>query len=870
MPLQPGTRLGLYEIAASIGAGGMGEVYRARDLRLHRDVAIKVLPELFAADPDRLARFEREAQTLAALNHPHIAQIYGVVESPAALVMELVEGEDLSQRIARGAIPIAEALTIARQVAAALDAAHDRGIIHRDLKPANVKLTTDGTVKVLDFGLAKAIAPQAAPDSAAARNSPTIAVHGTQIGVIVGTAAYMAPEQATGKPVDKRADIWAFGALLFEMLAGRGAFTGDSTTEILGAIVHKEPDWPLIPDGTPSRVRDLLRRCLEKDPKRRLRDIGDAAYELSADAVPPAVTPVRTRGARWSSVAVAAVVALVAAAVTWLAMRAPAAVPAAPRRFAVSGLAPMMFDAAQALALSPDGSALAFRGLGADGVERIYLRDFHSLELRPLAGTDGGRLPFFSPDGKWIAFFTVSALKKVAVEGGPAQTIAPAPGPSGGTWMDDGSIIFTGDPVKGVQRVLASGGTPETLLAPRDGALNAYSAPWGLPGSQALLLLQKRGASFDVAVLSLRDRRVSVLARDAFSPAWAPTGHVLFHQGDSILALSFDPATLTGRGTPFPVAQAVGNRISYQSRLFAVANDGTLAYVPAASAGEAGWAMMLVGRDGRETVAARLDRQSDTPRFSPDGTRVAFRTPAPNCDIWVRDLARGTTTRLTREGDNHGVVWSADGTRVLTGRAVATGTEVVALPADGSGTPEIVATLPGAFGAMPTSLSLTGEVIVQDRFGRETGSDIATIVVKDSERRTLLDSPSDEGGGVISPDDRWLAYVSDESGRNEVYLRPYAGAGPRTLVSISGAVEPVWSRTGNELFFRSGRDLLTVPVSAERGAAAQPRVLFTGDYPVGPQVANYDVAPDGRLMMMRGRQWAEGQVVIVLNWFGRR
>jgi serine/threonine-protein kinase len=477
-------------------------------------------------------------------------------------------------------------------------------------------------------------------------------------------------------------------------------------------------------------------------------------------------------------------------------------------------------------------------------------------------------MPFFSTDGEWIAFFAGSVLKKVAVAGGPAQTIASASGPSGGTWMDDGSIVFVGDPVQGVQRVPASGGTPETVLAGPIGSLDMFATPWGLPGSQAVLLLQKNGATFDAAVLSFKDKQVRVLAQDAYSPAWVPTGHLLFHQGDAILAMAFDPQTLTSTGGAFPVAQGIGNRISYQSRLFSVAADGTLVYVPAAPPGEGGWSMVLVDREGKETIAARLDRQADTPRFSPDGTRVAFRTPAPNCDIWVRDLARGTTTRLTREGDNHGVVWRPDGARVLTARVSSTGTEILALPADGAGAPEIVASVPGAAAMMPTSWSPTRALIVQDRFRQETGTDIVAIPASGGERQPLLNSPFDEGGGVISPDGELIAYVSDESGRNEIYVQPYAGQGQRMLVSINGGIEPVWSSAGDELFFRNGRDVLGVTMKPAAGRAAmQPRVLFSGDYPVGPQVANYDVSPDGRkLLMMRGRQWPEGQIVVVLNW----
>jgi Tol biopolymer transport system component len=876
MNLSPGTRLGPYEITAAIGAGGMGEVYRARDTKLHRDVAIKVLPELFASDPDRLARFEREAQSLAALNHPNIAQVFGVIEDPPALAMELVEGEDLSQRIARGAIPLDEALPIARQIADALEAAHERGIVHRDLKPANIKVRDDGTVKVLDFGLAKAmdssLGGQGFSPDEGGRNSPTFTSPAmTGMGVILGTAAYMSPEQAKGKPVDKRADIWAFGAVLYEMLTGRTAFPGDTMTEVLGAVVLKEPDWTLLPAATPFRVRELLRRCLEKDPKRRLRDIGDVAYELNAADGGSGPQPIASKHRAWIVAGISLLIGAALASAVAMAWRSFATEDSpAPRRFAVSGLSPLLFDPFQSLTLRPDGGALAFRGRGADGVERIYLRDFTSLELRALGGTEGGRMPFFSPDGGWIGFFAGNSLKKVALAGGPAQTIAAAAAPAGGTWMDDGTIVFVADPTTGLQRVPSSGGNVETLLKGDDAMRQSWASPWALPGSKAVLMLKREGTRFDVAVLDLAGQQVRTVAKDAYSPVWAATGHLLFHQGDAILATAFDPGTLSASGSTFALAQGVGNRVSYQTRLFDVARDGTLVYVPAAPAGEAGWSMVLVDREGKETVAAALDRQADTPRFSPDGTRVAFRTPAPNCDIWVRELARGTTIRLSKEGDNHGVVWRPDGTRVISARLASEGTEIVALPSDGAGAAEVIARLRGAVDRLPTSWSGPGAaILLQDRFSPQTGTDVTTIPTTGGEQKPLLNGASDESGAMVSPDGRLIAYVSDESGRNEIYVRPYSGEGQRILVSTGGGIEPVWSRTGEELFFRNGRDVLAVGMKAAPDTAPlTPRVMFSGDYPVGPQVANYDVSPDGkRFLMMRGRQWPEGQVVVVLNSF---
>ena len=867
MALTAGTRLGPYEIAGPIGAGGMGEVYRARDTRLNRDVAIKVLPAVFGSDPERLARFEREAQVLASLNHTHIAQIYGIEAQGTAhaLVMELVEGEDLAQRIARGPVPLDDAISIAKQLIDALEAAHERGIIHRDLKPANIKVRDDGTVKVLDFGLAKALDPVGG-SGAQLMNSPTLTSPATQMGVILGTASYMSPEQAKGKAVDARADIWAFGIVLFEMLAGRAPFSGESTTEVLGAVVLTEVDWSLLPPATPGRVRELLRRCLAKDPRQRLRDIGDARFELTP-AGETAAPPAARRPGWWRAAAMFALGAVLAGGTTWLIARERTASPPRTKHFAVTALTPLTFDPYQALALAPDGSALVFRGRGADGVDRIFIRNFETQELRPIDGTSGGRLPFFSADGLWIGFFAGGELKKVAVGGGSPQTIASARNPMGGTWMDDGSIVFIGDLTVGVQRVSSSGGAPETVL-PISATVNSVASPWALPGSQAVLLLMRGNqARHDVVALSLKDRKIHPVATDAYSPVWVPTGHVIFHQGESLVAVPLDRNTLEVTGAAFPVASGVGTRLSYQTRLFAVSGDGTLVYSPKSTAEDAGWALMSVNRNGQRTRITALDRPSDSPRLSPDGTRVAFRTPAPNCDVWVHDLQRGTTMRITKEGDNHGIVWRPDGERILVARVASRGTEILSLAADGTGDAESVATFSFESGAVPTSLA--GNVLlVQDRFTQSSGMDIASIPVMGGKPVPVVNSAFDEAGAVLSPDAKLIAYVSNESGRNEVYLRSFAGQGQRVQVSTAGGTEPAWSPKGDELFFRNGRDLIAVSTAGGKPARAQ--VLFSSDeaFGFGALVANYDVARDGKsFLTMTGRQWKDAEVAVVLNWF---
>jgi serine/threonine-protein kinase len=866
MGLATGSRIGPYEILTAIGAGGMGEVYRARDAKLNRDVAIKVLPDIFASDPERLARFEREAQVLASLNHPHIAHVYGVEESPSggrALVMELVEGEDLAQRISRGALSVEDALGTAKQLVDALEAAHERGVIHRDLKPSNIKVRDDGTVKILDFGLAKALDPGALSHPSL-MNSPTLTSPATMAGTILGTAAYMSPEQAKGKPVDKRADIWAFGVVLYEMLTGRHPFPGETTTEMLGAVVLKDVDWSLLPAATPPRVAGLLPRCLEKDPRQRLRDIGDARFDLNASsAAPAAVRRPRPRAAVLIAVAIAA--AALAATITWLATRsAPAALTA--RRFALTGLKPLVYDAFQSLSLAPDGSVLAFRGRGADGIDRVFVRSLDGEETRPLAGTDGARLPFFSPDGQWVGFFAAGNLKKVPVGGGSAQIIAPARNATGATWMDDGSIVFVGDTSVGVQRVSSAGGNPETVL-PIGGDVNTPSSPWALPGSRHILLLVRRGARFDLAMASLADRTVRVLAEDAFSPVWISSGHVLFSQETAIMAIPVDARSQQATGVAFPVMQGMGTRISYQSRLFAVADDGTLVYSPQEPAGQGGWSIASVDRKGQETRLAVLERQADSPRLSPDGSRIAFRTPASNCDVWVHDLKRGTTMRVTREGDNHGVVWNPDGTRIVVSRPQPSGTEILSLSADGSGDIQKLATFPPDSGAVPTSMA-GGVVLVQNRFNTQ-GMDIVAIPAAGGAATPLLASPFDESSASLSRDGRLVAFVSNESGRNEVYVRPFSGQGGRISISTAGGTEPMWSPSGDELFYRSGHDMMSVTFA--KGSPSRPQQLFSRENALGALgglVTNYDAAGGGRTFVtLTGRQWKAEELAVVVNWF---
>ena len=861
MPLSTGTRLGPYEIVAAIGAGGMGEVYRARDTRLDREVAIKIVPELFATDHERLVRFEREAKTLASLNHSNIAQIHGIegADIVRALVMEFVDGEDLAQRIARGPIPIEEALPIARQIADALDAAHERGIIHRDLKPANVKVREDGTVKVLDFGLSKAMDP--ARPAADPSQSPTFTSPATQLGVILGTAAYMAPEQAKGKAVDKRADIWAFGVVLFEMLAGRSPFQGETITDVLAHIVSRDPDWSLLPADTPPGVRQLLKRCLERDPRQRLRDIGDARFDaVEAAAIPPPA-PRRSVAASVFGIALAALaVGLVAG---WFAGRPGSPPPEPVRRFGLSGLS-LVEDAWQTIAVSPDARHVAYRGFGPDGVDRLYVRALDAIEPRAVPGSDGGRLPFFSPDGTQMAFFAAGHLRRTPLATGSSQLVAPLRGvPFGGTWMDDGSIVFV-DSSQGLQRVPPGGGPPETLRRMEDGDI---VTPWALPGSRAVLLGVRAGSEARVGVFTLADRSLRIIAHDGWAPAWSPATGVLFSQGESIVRLPFDANRLQATGPPEPTPIRLRTRFSVQTRAFGVAADGTLAYLPALSAGSGLWSLAWVDRNGRESSIADVGVTFDGPRLSPDGKRVVFRKPAPNCDLWSYDLARGALTRVTLEGDNHGPVW-LDDRRIAFVRIGSPSRLWVADASGGSVQPlgdESRLAFLERRGAFLTSWSRrTDEFLV--RSATDT-----FVVGPRSEPAMVGRAAFDDSHAVFSPDGKHVAYVSDESGRLEVYVQPHGTPGPRQQVSAEGGTEPVWARDGSELFFRHGNRFMVVDVRRSPALAlGPPRVLFTADYVSSTVSANYDVSTDGsRFVVVKGAPTlSHDEIVVMLGGFG--
>jgi hypothetical protein len=715
LALIPGTRLGPYEIVSALGAGGMGEVYRARDTKLNRDVALKVISDTFALDPDRLARFRREAQVLASLNHPHIAAIHGFEDSgdTHALVLELVEGETLADQIARGAIPLDEALPIARQIAEALEAAHDQGIIHRDLKPANIKITPDGNVKVLDFGLAK-LTEGGGPGRAGELHltqSPTITnpAQMTGVGVILGTAAYMAPEQAKGQAADKRADVWAFGAVVFEMLTGQRLFTGETISDTLASVLKNEPNWGTLPEATPTAVRRLLRRCLEKDRKRRLDSAADAGLEIEEALTAPSATdraagqPGAALRSAWARALPWAVVGALAAGlvvvlVLWAPWRAAAPPHVTRTAIATSGPAVLTINGFNGdLALSPDGTHVVY--VGNNGTQ-LFVRALDALE--PVAIATGGAVqgPFVSPDGQGVGFFDGTTLRKVAITGGPPITLTSVNGlPTGATWALDDTIIFaTTSVATGLQRVSAAGGTPEVLTRP-DHAHGEGSHLWPeiLPGGRALLFtITSQTGGLETAQVAVRDLRTGtqkVLLRGGSHGHYVASGHLVYVAAGTLRAIPFDLARLVTQGTAVPVLPRLATT-SFGAGDFAVAADGTLVYVDApGSLAPNARTLVWVDRMGKEESVAAPPRAYQHPRLSPDGTRVALSSIDQENDLWIWDLGRATLTRMTFDaGLDQFPVWTPDGRRIVFSSARSGQLNLWWQAADGTGAAERLTT----------------------------------------------------------------------------------------------------------------------------------------------------------------------------------
>jgi len=924
--LTAGTKIGPYEILSALGAGGMGEVYRARDTKLNRDVAIKVLLPAVANDPDRLARFSREAQVLASLNHPNIAHIYGVEEANGvtALVMELVEGEDLSQRIARGAIPIDEALPIARQIAEALEAAHDHGIIHRDLKPANVKVRDDGTVKVLDFGLAKAIDQGSGvgdQGSGGAANSPTLSIHATQAGIILGTAAYMSPEQAKGKTVDRRADIWAFGVVLFEMLTGTRAFAGDDISDTLVSVLRDDPDWSALPPDTPPGVVQALRVCLRKDPKQRVRDISavrlsmegafDTSAVLAASASPAHRAPARTRTRLMTALSIWLAAAL-ASGVTWTLMRSTPA-PVHPVRFTVAAPPDLVLATPSPdrdIAISPDGTRVVYQ-TGQGGYNQsseLQVRALDQLESVPLLrGLTDARAPFISPDGQWVGFFGRASqrmldyeLKKVSITGGIPISISRIEGfMMGASWGADDAIVFaTGDFSTGLLRVSASGGDPTVLTRPdaAQGELD-HVRPFVMPGGRAVLFtIIPKGAvaassrsgiagnreSDNIGVLDLTSGVAKTLIRggsqaeyfDAPGPAGA--GYLVYSAAGTLRAVRFDPGRLEILSEPVPVVDQVLVK-SNGTANFSVSRNGAVVYVGGGEAVTPVRTLLWVDRQGREEALPAPPRTYAWPRLSPDGTQIALDVRDQESDVWLWDLRQATLRRFTFDPGFDGYpVWMPSGRRVIFMSARSRPQSLYAQQADGTGSVEPLLKGPQEISAY--SLTPDGRRMVL-REGPLRAYDLSVAHLDGTPRiEPLIHSASNESNGEISPDGHWLAYQSNESGQEEIYVRPFPNVdGGRWQVS-SGGGQPAWARSGRELFYLDSKSQSMMAVAIQtspgfRSGTPQPMFDARPYYSLGVS-RSYDVSVDGKRFLMIKNAVASGErgaipatMTVVLNWF---
>ena len=838
----------------------MGEVYRATDTKLGREVALKVLPAEVAQDPERLARFRREAQLLAALNHPNVAAIHGLEEAGGQLflVLELVEGEDLGERLKRGPLPLDEAIGVAKQIAEALEGAHEKGIVHRDLKPANVKLTPDGKVKVLDFGLAKAWTGDGGgvTSSADLSQSPTLAQTGTAAGLILGTAAYMSPEQARGKAVDKRADIWAFGVVLFEMLTGRRLFEGETVSDLLAAVLKTAPDFAALPAGVPPRVRRLLGRCLRKDPKQRLHDIADARIELAEeeDVAPavPGITPPRRAVALvpWAVTTLA-----IAAAAAWALLGgrpAPATVPA----LKLAVLPPSGTVSSGPIDISPDGRRIAFTAAGTDGQARLYVRNLDDLEPKALPGTEGADAPFFSPDGRSVGFFAEKKLKRVDLAGGPARELADAPDHRGGSWGSQNLIVFAPEGGGRIFRVPASGGdaTPVTALDPGTQE-TSHRWPRFLPDGKRFLFMSRKPSPpgrLAVEVGSVEGGQRTRLVESSTGGVFA-RGRLYFVRETTLLAQAFDSRTLTVSGDPVPVAEGVWRNLNTDGlTAFSVAEDGTLAY---RGGGLLQGQLTWLDRQGRPLGTVGPPAILGSMDLSPDDRRVLAEIVDPVRDtsaLFVLDGATGMTTRVSfGTGNQVAGLYSPDGRQIAFSWDAQGPFDLYRREVGSAGEPTPL--LVSGVWKYPESWSPDGRFLSYTQ--SETGQprDIWVLpMTGEAKPFPVAQTPAEESGSAFSPDGRFLAYVSDESGRSEVFVRTFPASTRKWQVSTGGGTSPVWRRDGKELFYLTPDLTLSAVPTALGPGGLEPgtaRALFQSrglHLPSSPGGSPYAAAADGQ------------------------
>ncbi len=902
MALVPGTHLGPYEILSPLGAGGMGEVYRARDTRLDRTVAIKVLPAHLADSPERRQRFEREAKAISALNHPHICALYDIGRQGGVdfLVMEYVEGETLAARLEKGPLPLEHLLRHGVEISDALSKAHRQGVVHRDLKPANIMLTKSG-VKLLDFGLAKLQVgeglhgppgrehPEGAP---LPTDMPTASKPLTVEGALIGTLQYMAPEQLEGKDADARADIFALGAVLYEMATGKKAFEGKSQASVIAAILQKDPPpittlQPMIPQI--AGLERLVKMCLAKDPDDRWETAHDVELELkwileggsSVGAIHE--SPLQKNWVRALPWALAGLilVAIIAGIAVWNLKPTP---PRPVSRFVIT-LPPGDRLAGldqPTVALSPDGTHLAYVASRSGGVQQLFLRAMDSLEARPIPGTEGAVNPFFSPDGQWLGFFAGGKLKKVSLSGGAAQTLGDAATPRGASWGSQGMIAFAPTTAGALRQVSDAGGATQPLTRPEKGEVSHFW-PEFLSGGKAVVFAAGSSSAnwtnAQVAVQSVGTGERRDLIQGGTQPRYAPSGHLVYAQGGSLMAVPFDLERLAVTSTAVPVVESVLQSPSSGAAQYSFSATGSLVYV-SGGVQSAQRKLVWVSRSGSEQPLAAPARAYRGPRLSPDGRRVAVAIEEQETQVWVYDLTRETPTRLTFEGNaNFTSLWTPDGKRIAFQSNKEGSANLFWQLADGSGGLERLTT--SDYIHAPMSWSPDGQLLAFIEIAPTTGYDIWVLRLGDPstplgagrKAQVFLRTPFNESAPRFSPDGRWLAYISDESGRYEVYVQPYPGPAGKWLVSTEGGTEPVWNPNGRELFFRSGDKMMAVEITTQPAfSAGKPKVLFEGKYlPTPATFPNYDATADGiRFLMVKASEQeaaAPTQINVVLNWF---
>ncbi len=870
-----GKRLGPYEIISSIGGGGMGEVYRAKDTRLDRVVAVKVLPDHSADQPESRERFDREARSIAGLNHPHICVLYDVGHQDGIdyLVMEYLEGETLAQRLQKGSLPLPQVLRYAIEIADALDKAHRHGIIHRDLKPANIMLTKSGA-KLLDFGLAKPPVLKTAPFSELSTAKDQI----TAQGAILGTLQYMAPEQLEGKEVDGRTDIFSLGAVIYEMATGKRAFPGTSGASVISAIMSLDPP-PLssLQPMSPPALDRAVKRCLAKDPDKRWQTASDLREELQwiADAnlqpLAGAEQPSSRASRRWMAISVIALLIAAAIGSFWILKHASAPANATVARTAIAF--PPGVDLGslneRALTISPDGSQIAYVG-ARNGTQQIYLRPLGSLDATPLPGTEGATTPFFSPDGQWLGFFADGKLKKIPASGGSSVTLADAATPRGAVWSNKGNIIFAPTSAGVLEQVPDSGGTPQPLTHFAKGEAS-HRLPELLPGGKAILFVAGNGTNLRIMSYAFSSGEEQDVIPSGTQPRYISSGYLAYVLAGTLMAVPFDAQKLQVTGSAVPVVPNLLQSTPTAAAQFSISDGGSLIYLASGQTNQR--SMVWVSRTGVEQPLDAPERDYQSPRLSPDGKTIAMSIDLPEPQVWLFDLTRDALTRLTFQGTyNRSPVWSPDGKRVAVISNKDGAQNVYWLTVDGSGAEERLNKTTDI--ASPTSFSPDGKLLALNQVNPVTQRDIWLVQLSDLKTWPFLKTPFNETSARFSPDGQWIAYTSDESGRLEIYVQPYPGPGGKWQISTDGGFEPAWNPKGRELFYRSGDKMMAVDITTRPSfSAGKPRMLFAEEYAAAPgsdSAPEYDVSLDGQRFLMlkdaNSSSATQSQIIMVQNW----